>query len=139
MLASSSLAGLDGVISVGGDGMFAQVFNGLLVRVARDAGVEVEASNVLLIMFSVLIAGRLGTDGARSPGPTSEWASYRPAPPTRCSRQQLLDPTSLHCPEQVAMSLHGTTDPVTAALHIALGSSRNIDATSLHTETGLER
>ena len=37
------------------------------------------------------------------------------------------------------MSLHGTTDPVTAALHIALGSSRNVDATSLHSETGLER
>ena len=51
VLASSSLAGLDGVISVGGDGMFAQVFNGLLMRVARDAGVEVEARDGLLIIL----------------------------------------------------------------------------------------
>ncbi|XP_046985114.1 ceramide kinase [Schistocerca americana] len=34
------LDGLDAVISIGGDGTFAEVFNGLVLRAARDAGID---------------------------------------------------------------------------------------------------
>ena len=41
--------------------------------------------------------------------------------------------------DSVALCLHGTNDPVTAALHIVLGDRRDIDVSAVHTESGLER
>ena len=41
--------------------------------------------------------------------------------------------------DSVAMCLHGTSDPVTAALHIVLGDRRQVDVSAVHTEAGLER
>ena len=37
------------------------------------------------------------------------------------------------------MCLHGTTDPVTAALHIVLGDRLDVDVVSIHSEERLER
>ena len=41
--------------------------------------------------------------------------------------------------DSVAMCLHGTSDPLTAALHIVLGDRRQVDVSAVHTESGLER
>ena len=37
------------------------------------------------------------------------------------------------------MCLHGTTDPITAALHIVLGDNMMVDAVSIHSQERLER
>ena len=42
LLQTVPLHGYDGVISVGGDGMFAEVFNGVIIRAARDASLDVD-------------------------------------------------------------------------------------------------
>ena len=41
--------------------------------------------------------------------------------------------------DSVALCLHGTSDPTTAALHIVLGDRRQVDVSAVHTEAGLER
>ena len=41
--------------------------------------------------------------------------------------------------DSVAMCLHGTSDPTTAALHIVLGDRRQVDVSAVHSEAGLER
>merc|ERR1719320_1472720 len=41
--------------------------------------------------------------------------------------------------DTVAMCLHGSTDPVTAALHIVLGDKINVDVVSIHSKDRLER
>ena len=41
--------------------------------------------------------------------------------------------------DTVAMCLHGSTDPVTAALHIVLGDRINVDVVSIHSKDRLER
>ena len=41
--------------------------------------------------------------------------------------------------DSVALCLHGTSDPLTAALHIVLGDRRQVDVSAVHTEAGLER
>ena len=41
--------------------------------------------------------------------------------------------------DSVAMCLHGTADPVTAALQIVLGDRRDVDVSAVHNEAGLER
>ena len=46
------------------------------------------------------------------------------------------------CPgstDTVSMSLHGSTDPVTAALHILLGDRLDVDVVSIHSKDCLER
>lgn len=47
LLQSLPLAHLDGVISVGGDGMFAEVFNGVLLRTAADAGIDLNSGPII--------------------------------------------------------------------------------------------
>ena len=37
------------------------------------------------------------------------------------------------------MCLHGSTDPVTAALHIVLGDRLDVDVVAIHSEERLER
>ena len=41
LLQTLPLHGYDGVVSVGGDGMFAEVFNGVTIRAAREAGLDI--------------------------------------------------------------------------------------------------
>jgi len=41
--------------------------------------------------------------------------------------------------DTVSMSLHGSTDPVTAALHILLGDRLDVDVVSIHSKDSLER
>ena len=42
LLQTVPLHGCDGVVSVGGDGMFAEVFNGIIIRAARDAKLDID-------------------------------------------------------------------------------------------------
>jgi len=39
-LLSCSFENIDGVVCIGGDGTFAEVFNGLVLRTARDSGID---------------------------------------------------------------------------------------------------
>ena len=41
--------------------------------------------------------------------------------------------------DSISMCLHGSTDPVTAALHIVLGDSMLVDAVAIHSAQRLER
>jgi len=84
--------------------MFSQIFNGLLVRTARDNKLDV-----------------------------SERTNWFPQAPLRVG---FIPAGST---DSVAMCLHGTSDPLTAALHIVLGDRRDIDVSAVHTEAGLER
>ena len=104
VIQSAPLHNYDGIISVGGDGMFSQVFclsfylscfvynyfiqvfNGLIARTARDHKLDVNERK----------------------------GSF----PQADIRVGLIPAGSTDC---VAMCLHGNNDPVTAALHIALG------------------
>lgn len=102
LLQSLPLSHLDGVISVGGDGMFSEVFNGVLLRTASDAGLDPSSGQIIQPRIRV---------------------GFIPGGSTDC----------------IALCLHGTNDPVTAALHIILGDSLKSDAVSVHTAAGLER
>jgi hypothetical protein len=86
LLQTIPLDNYDGVISVGGDGMFAEVFNGVIIRTSRDHGLEYNDPNVEFVRPSI----RVGF----IPGGSTD---------------------------AISMCLHGTTDPVTAALHIIMG------------------
>ena len=47
-LLSRDLTDIDGVICVGGDGMFSEIFNGMLTRSANEAGIDVNDKNIQL-------------------------------------------------------------------------------------------
>ena len=104
MLRSDRLDNIDGVVCVGGDGMFSELFNGLLLRSMdenRDPeGGEPEESSRFEVRAPKLRVGLI-------PGGSTN---------------------------AVALSLHGTTDVVTAALHILIGDRRNIDVSSVRSE-----
>ena len=103
MLRSDPLDGVDGVICVGGDGMFSELFNGLLLRsIDENSGAEEEEVES-------------GDFKVRSPK----------------IRVGLIPGGSTNA---VALSLYGTTDVVTAAMHILLGDRRNIDVSSVLSE-----
>ena len=104
VIQSCSLHNYDGIISVGGDGMFSQIFSALLVRTARDRELEVNEGRT------------------EFPRPDLR-VGFIPAGSTN----------------SVALCLHGTSDPTTAALHIVLGDRRQVDVSAVHTEAGLER
>jgi len=104
VIQSAPLHNYDGIISVGGDGMFSQVFNGLIARTARDNKLDVNERK----------------------------GSF----PQADIRVGLIPAGSTDC---VAMCLHGNNDPVTSALHIALGDRLDVDVSAIHTEIGLER
>ena len=99
MLRSDPLEGIDGVVCVGGDGMFSELFNGLLLR-SMDENSEPQEN---------------GREEIRAPK----------------IRVGLIPGGSTNA---VALSLHGTTDVMTAALHILIGDSRNIDVSSVRSE-----
>lgn len=104
MLQTIPLENYDGVISVGGDGMFAEVFNGVVIRTARDQGLEYNDDTVEFVRPKI----RVGF----IPGGSTD---------------------------AIAMCLHGTTDPVTAALHIILGDRLQADSVSIHSQGRLQR
>ena len=47
--------------------------------------------------------------------------------------------TMKYKPDTVSMSLYGSTNPVTAALHIVLGDRLDVDVVSIHSKERLER
>jgi len=104
LLQTIPLHGFDGVISVGGDGMFAEVFNGVTIRAAREANLDVNDKTTQFIRPTI----RVGF----IPGGSTD---------------------------SISMCLHGTTDPMTAALHIVLGDRMMVDAVSIHSQARLER
>jgi len=104
LLQTMPLNGFDGVISVGGDGMFSEIFNGVLLRTARDIKLDQDDKDTNFSKPDM----RVGF----IPGGSTD---------------------------TVAMCLHGTTDPVTAALHIVLGHQLDVDAVSIHSRDKLER
>lgn len=101
-LRTDPLEGVDGVICVGGDGMFSELFNGLLLR---------------------------SMDENKKDEPESETESFEVHAPK--IRIGLIPGGSTNA---VALSLYGTTDVVTAAMHILLGDRRNIDVSSVRGE-----
>jgi len=104
LLQTMELGMFDGIISVGGDGMFAEVFNGLLLRTSKDAKLDENDKETSFAKPDI----RVGF----IPGGSTD---------------------------TVSMSLHGTTDPVTAALHIVLGDRLDVDVVSIHSKDRLER
>lgn len=101
LLRSDPLDDVDGVICVGGDGMFSELFNGLLLRSMDENNdpAAFEAGNVDIRPPKVRI-------GLIPGGSTNA----------------------------VALSLYGTTDVTTAAMHILLGDHRNIDVSSVRSD-----
>jgi len=85
LLRSDPLDGFDGVISVGGDGMFSELFNGLLLRSMDENGGSQNFENENFEVRAPKI--RIGL----IPGGSTN---------------------------AVALSLYGTTDVMTAAMHI---------------------
>jgi len=104
LLQTIPLQNYDGVVSVGGDGMFAEVFNGLLIRAARDAKQDIDDKTTKFVKPGV----RVG---------------FIPAGST----------------DSISMCLHGSTEPVTATLHIVLGDRMMVDVVSIHSQEKLER
>lgn len=104
LLQTMDLKRFDGIISVGGDGMFAEVFNGLLLRTSKDANLNENDKETIFLKPDI----RVGF----IPGGSTD---------------------------TVSMSLHGSIDPVTAALHIVLGDRLDVDVVSIHSKQRLER
>jgi len=101
LLRSDPLGDVDGVVCVGGDGMFSELFNGLLLR-SMDENNDPSAS---------------------------EFGNFDVRPPK--VRVGLIPGGSTNA---VALSLYGTTDVMTATMHILLGDHRNIDVSSVRSE-----
>lgn len=104
LLQTMPLQGFDGVISVGGDGMFSEVFNGVLMRAALEAKLDHDNRETQFVKPDIMVG-------------------FIPGGST----------------DTVSMCLHGSTDPVTAALHIVLGDRLDVDVVSIHSEKKLER
>jgi len=113
LLLDCNLDGIDGIICIGGDGMFSELFNGLLLRTART---------------------KLDKDLNSDPK-AEDWimGNNMPKPDIR------LGVIPGGSTDAVAMSLHGTNDVVTAALHIVLGDQRHVDVTSVCSGGKFER
>ena len=120
LLQTVPLHGQDGVISVGGDGMFAEVFNGVTIRAARDASLDVDDKATEFV--------RPGIRVGFIPGGDYDLLIC-------CDAEHIC----LGSTDSISMCLHGTTDPVTAALHIVLGDSMLVDAVAIHSAQRLER
>jgi len=99
------LDGIDGVICIGGDGMFAELFNGLLFRSIKD---------------------KFNQDLVNDPN-AEEWINSHDLPKP-IVRIGVVPGGST---DAVAMSLHGTNDVTTATLHVILGDQRDVDVTSV--------
>lgn len=104
MLQDVDLKAFAGVVCIGGDGMFSELFNGLLLRAARENAVDVADSGADLVRPSVRV-----------------WVI--PGGST----------------DAMALSLHGTVDVETAALHIVLWDERRIDVKSIHAADALQK
>ncbi|KAM7366994.1 hypothetical protein PAMP_014924 [Pampus punctatissimus] len=93
----------DGVVCVGGDGMFSEILHGLVTRTQTDNGVDENQSDADLVPCSLRIgiipAGQQATAGS-----------------TDC----------------ICFATVGTNDPVTSALHIIVGDSQPMDVCSVH-------
>ena len=98
-----------------------QVFNGLLLRAAQEAKLDSDDRNTKFVAPDI----RVGF----IPGGESLWRHYQALSGT-------FVPGST---DTVSMCLHGSTDPVTAALHIVLGDRIDVDVVSIHSENRLER
>jgi len=104
-LTPRELAAYDGIVAVGGDGLFQEVLEGLADARAR-AGAEVE----------------------RGGGGSGGGASVPAAAATLADASRLrLGHIPAGSTDAVAFSLHGTRSPATAALHIALGDRAALD------------
>ena len=82
--------------------MFAEIFNGILLRIGLESGLVNDASDVEFLATHVLKQPTLRV-GVIPGGST----------------------------DALAMSLHGTNDIVTATLHIIVGDHRNVDVSSI--------
>ncbi|XP_043283824.1 ceramide kinase isoform X2 [Venturia canescens] len=103
-LLSSNLDDVHAIVCVGGDGTFSEVFNGLVLRAAKDHHVD----------------------------PNDSEANF-PAPKLPVG---VIPGGST---DTVAYSLHGTTDVVTAAIHIIFGDTAGLDLSSVHANDTLLR
>ena len=97
-----NLEGIDGVICIGGDGMFSEIFNGILRRSGFESGMSNENSDYQFLSSNKLVRPqcRVGV----IPGGSTD---------------------------AVATTLHGTNDIITATLHIILGDHCNVDISRL--------
>lgn len=103
--AIARLNGFDGVICVGGDGIFNEIFTGLLRR-SLESDVAEQSTSKSREHFGSNI--RIGVIPAGST-------------------------------DAVALSIHGSNNVESAAMHVVLGDERKIDVASVHLGENLER
>lgn len=111
MLQTCNLDGIDGVVCVGGDGMFSELFNGLLIRSARADDIDLESEHAADLLSAANLKRPKIRVGVIPGGST----------------------------DAVALSMHGTADVETAVLHIVLGDRRLVDVTSVCSGGVLQR
>ncbi|XP_068224473.1 ceramide kinase [Palaemon carinicauda] len=99
----NNLAGMDGVVVVGGDGLVNEVVTGLLLRAAHDSEIDPHQPDVSLPQTQI----RVGI----IPGGSTDATCH---------------------------GTHGTSDIVTAALHIIMGDCRNVDVAAVHAKGRLQ-
>ena len=102
-LTPATLATIDGIVAVGGDGLFHEVLNGVLALRARVES-EAAASSSPAAAATATAAARLRL-------------GHIPAGST----------------DALAYSIHGTRSPAAAALHVALGDAAPLDVLALTT------
>ena len=115
------LENYDGIISIGGDGMFAEVFNGVTIRTAKDADIDIDDKNVSFVKPQIPVGFIPAGKDSNVP---------------MLIKHKAFVSGSTDC---ISMSLTGSADPVTAALHIVLGNQMQVDIISIHSERRLER
>ena len=122
-LSLDRLRSLDGVVVVGGDGLFQEALNGLLaIRFGDgDGGDSATASSS---------SSSSSSPTAAAPPPPSSSPSFCPLRALEASRLRLG-----HVPagstDALAWSIHGTRCPAAAALHVALGDGARLDVLAL--------
>ncbi|KAJ4925007.1 hypothetical protein JOQ06_003954 [Pogonophryne albipinna] len=119
----------DGVVCVGGDGMFSEILHGLISRTQTDNGVDPNQPDAELVPCSVHI-GIIPADEQGKSNSSSGLA---------CSAFLVLSLFPLgHAPfltwstDCICFATVGTNDPVTSALHIIVGDSQPMDVCSVH-------
>ncbi|ELU05072.1 hypothetical protein CAPTEDRAFT_229384 [Capitella teleta] len=119
ILESYDISSIDGVVSVGGDGMYTQVINALVHRTAKDRGLDLNDIEVDLGQLPLRI-GIIPSGIFLSASVAFAIVKYVSGTGQGCIRM-----------------LTGRFDPVTAAMHIILGTETEVNLVSVHSGSQL--
>ena len=119
-LQECSLEGIHGVVSVGGDGIFSEIFTGMLLRAEKESDGDFTQLKKGNVRVGVIPTGKLAFISGLIQNLL--FIVHK-----QITHQSTYFHYSLGSSDAIALSHHGTRCPVTATLHILLGDRLYVD------------